>query len=148
MFVFKFEKILKIKEDLIKKYMLEIANIEAIIREKIEYRKNLEYENSIRKRKIDEILKKEPDRETLLFIQENIDRVYDEIKYVNGVVDKLKEEKAKILEIVKSLNIEKKKLEKLKEKEYEHYTKEEAKKEMRFLDEIASIKAANNRANN
>ncbi len=148
MFVFKFEKILKIKEDLIKKYMLEIANIEAIIREKIEYRKNLEYENSIRKRKIDEILKKEPDRETLLFIQENIDRVYDEIKYVNGVLDKLKEEKAKILEIVKSLNIEKKKLEKLKEKEYEHYTKEEAKKEMRLLDEIASIKAANNRANN
>ncbi len=143
MFVFKFEKLLKIKEDLIKKYMLEIANIEFLIKQNMDKRYDLDNDRIVQKNKLNDMLKDRPDKNMLLFVYENIDRLNIKINELDNVIESLKKEKMKKLDIIKTLNIEKKKLEKLKEKEYERYRQEESKLEMRFLDEIASIKAAN-----
>ncbi len=145
MFVFKFEKLLKIKEDLIKQHMLEIANIDAVIKQKSKLKMELEKENSSRRKKIDVIIQEEPNKNMLLFLSDNIEKTELEIKHIINIIEALKNERKEIVEKLKVLNIEKKKLEKLKEKEYERYIKEESQKEMRFLDEIASIKAYSSR---
>jgi flagellar FliJ protein len=142
-FVFKFEKILKLKDDLIRQKMLEIANIETMIAKNRKKKEKLEDDNLFRRKKIDEILKQKPKKGALLFYFDNIERTLMEIKDIEIAIESLKKEKNIKLEEIKLLDIEKKKLEKLKEKEYRIYVDEQNKSETRFLDEIASIKAAN-----
>ncbi len=144
MFVFKFEKMLNIKENMIKKCMLEIANIEAVINKSFEMKEELEQENRQRMRKLNKALRKKPDKDMLLFLSDNIAKTQKEIVRINLEIEKLKKEKAKKIDEATMLNIEKKKLEKLKEKEYENYVIEENRAETRFLDEVANIKSANN----
>ncbi len=144
MFVFKFEKMLNIKENMIKKCMLEIANIEAVINKAFEMKEELEQENRQRMRKLNRALRKKPDKDMLLFLSDNIAKTQKEIVRINLEIEKLKKEKAKKIDEATMLNIEKKKLEKLKEKEYENYIIEENRAETRFLDEVANIKSANN----
>ncbi len=144
MFVFKFEKMLNIKENMIKKCMLEIANIEALINKSFEMKEELEQENRQRMKKLNGVLRKKPDKEMLLFLSDNIAKTQKEIVRIDLEIEMLKKEKAKKIEEATMLNIEKKKLEKLKEKEYENYVIEENRAETRFLDEVANIKSANN----
>jgi len=143
MFVFKFEKMLNIKENMIKKCMLEIANIEALINKSFEIKEELEQENRQRIRKLNTILKEELNKEILIFLSDNIAKTQKEIIKINSEIEKLKKEKKKKIEEATMLNMEKKKLEKLKEKEYENYVIEENRAETRFLDEVANIKSAN-----
>jgi len=143
MFVFKFEKMLNIKENMIKKCMLEIANIEALINKSFEIKEELEQENRQRIRKLNTILKEELNKEILIFLSDNIAKTQKEIVKINSEIEKLKKEKKKKIEEATMLNMEKKKLEKLKEKEYENYVIEENRAETRFLDEVANIKSAN-----
>ncbi len=144
MFVFKFEKMLNIKENMIKKCMLEIANIEALISKSFEMKEELEQDNRQRMKKLNGVLRKKPDKEMLLFLSDNIAKTQKEIVRIDLEIEMLKKEKAKKIEEATMLNIEKKKLEKLKEKEYENYVIEENRAETRFLDEVANIKSANN----
>ncbi len=144
MFVFKFEKMLNIKENMIKKCMLEIANIEALINKSFEMKEDLEQDNRQRMKKLNGVLRKKPDKEMLLFLSDNIAKTQKEIVRIDLEIEMLKKEKAKKIEEATMLNIEKKKLEKLKEKEYENYVIEENRAETRFLDEVANIKSANN----
>ncbi len=143
MFKFKLEKILNIKENMIKKCMLEIANIEAMIKKYHVLKDELERENTQRKKKLNRVLYENPNKEMLIFISENIAKVENEIEALSMEILQLKKEKEKKIEEAKMLNIEKKKLEKLKEKEYEDYVIEENRAETRFLDEVANIKSAN-----
>ncbi len=145
MFVFKFEKIINLKDNLIKKCMLEIANIEATIKKLNDTKKELSKENKKRKEKLNDILSKDkPDKNMLLFLSENIAKTENSIITITNNISELEKEKRKKIKEAEILNMEKKKLEKLKEKEYENYVKEEKKAETRFLDEIANIKSANN----
>ncbi len=144
MFVFKFEKMLNIKENMIKKCMLEIANIEALINKSFEMKEELEQDNRQRMKKLNGVLRKKPDKEMLLFLSDNIAKTQKEIVRIDLEIEMLKKEKAKKIEEATMLNIEKKKLAKLKEKEYENYVIEENRAETRFLDEVANIKSANN----
>ncbi len=143
MFVFKFEKLLSIKEDMLKKCMIEIANIEATIKKYRKIKLQLEKENSKRKNNLNKILKGSLDKKMILFISENIAKTQIDIRFIEENIKKLQQEKTKKIEEAKMLNIEKKKLEKLKEKEYENHINKENKTETRFLDEIANIKSAN-----
>ncbi len=143
MFVFKFEKLLKLKKDMIQKCMLEIAGINTLIEKNREIKYALEQENKQRKKQLDKTLKEKPAKNILLFIYENVQRTDGKIKILNSNILSLIQKRKEKIEEAKILNIEKKKLEKLKEKEYENYVKKENKLETRFLDEIANIKAAN-----
>ena len=143
MFIFRFEKLLKLKKDMLQKCMLEIANINALITKNREVKHILEQENRKRKKELNKTLKEKPAKNRLLFMYENIQKTDSRIEILTSNILSLMQKKKEKIEEAKILNIEKKKLEKLKEKEYENHIKKENNLETRFLDEIANIKAAN-----
>ncbi|WP_022669673.1 flagellar FliJ family protein [Hippea alviniae] len=148
MFVFKFEKLLKIKSKLLDEKRLQIARFDAKIKEKEAERDKLLDENNQRRKKIFEILtSKRPDSRMIMFLNENVEKTDVAIKVVEFEIEMLKKEKEKLIKEAAELLKEKKKLEKLKEKKFEEFKEEISKKEMRFLDEIASVKVASKLAN-
>lgn len=143
MFVFKFEKLLNLKENMIKKCLLEIAEIDLMIRKHKKTKYILEEENENRKNTYNGIIKENPQKNILTFIAENIEKTQNNIYKLDTDIEMLKKEKADKIQEVKNLNMEKKKLEKLKEKDLERYNYSQNKAETRFLDEVANIKSAN-----
>ena len=143
MFVFKFEKLLKIKAKLLDEKRLQIARFDAKIKEKESEKRRLVNENNQRRERIFEILTSErPDSKMIMFLNENVEKTDVAIKVVDFEIEMLKKEKEKLIKESAELLKEKKKLERLKEKKLEEFKEEISKKEMRFLDEIASVKTA------
>ncbi len=143
MFVFKFEKLLNLKENMIKKCLLEIAEIDLMMRKHKKIKYILEEENESRKNTYNSIIKENPQKNILTFMAENIEKTQNNIYKLDADIEMLKKERADKIQEVKALNMEKKKLEKLKEKDLEKYNYSQNKAETRFLDEVANIKSAN-----
>ncbi len=144
MFKFKFEKMIKIKESILKKSLLELASIDKMIKLKKEEKNRMEIDNQQRRKKLNNLLKKDNfEKNMLVFVSENIQRAERRIAMLEREISSLNIARTKKLDEILFLNMEKKKLEKLKSKEYERYLEEENKSEMRFLNEIANIRSAN-----
>ncbi len=143
MFVFKFEKLLSIKENMLKKCMIEIATITAVIETYTKKKMELELERERIRQKLDkELSSSSISRAMVMFLHENMVNVESKINWLTESIENLKKQKKEKIEEAKEINREKKKLERLKEKAYEEYLLNEKRKEMRFLDEIANIKTA------
>jgi len=143
-FKFKFEKMIKIKESILKKSLLELASIDKMIKLKKEEKNRMEIDNQQRRKKLNNLLKKDNfEKNMLVFVSENIQRAERRIAMLEREISSLNIARTKKLDEILFLNMEKKKLEKLKSKEYERYLEEENKSEMRFLNEIANIRSAN-----
>ena len=143
MFKYRFERLLKIKTQLLDKKRLEIAAVVKQINKTNNEIEEKKKENGLRRKKIDRLLSEEkPDRNWILFLSENIEKTDEAIKDLEIKKRQLTEEKQKLIGEAQKLLKEKKKLERLKEKEFENYRVENLRKEARFLDEIASIKIA------
>ncbi|WP_035588687.1 hypothetical protein [Hippea jasoniae] len=143
MFKYRFERLLKIKTQLLDKKRLEIAALVKQINETNNEIEEKKKENGLRRKKIDNLLREEkPDRNWILFLSENIEKTDEAIRNLKIKKRQLTEEKQKLIGEAQELLKEKKKLERLKEKEFENYRVENLRKEARFLDEIASIKIA------
>ncbi len=147
MFVFRLERVLKIQSDLLKKCMLEIATIDHLIdqtgRELTQTETQLKHYGD----KLKDMLKRGATKEMLLFYGQIVSRLQDRKRELLYRLNELKTAKEKKLQEAKELNKEKKKLERLKEAEFERYKQNEARKEASFLDEIANIKTARSRIN-
>ncbi len=149
MFVFRFEKLLNIKSKLLDDKRMKIAALEKEISSLQQEKLNLENENRKRRAKIFKLLNSdEPDRNLIIFLGELVEKCEVEISIIENKILMLSEEKNKLINEAKELLKEKKKLEKLKEKQLEEYKINLSRAEMRFLDDIASIKAANRIVNN
>ncbi len=145
MFIFRFEKLLSIKENLLKKCMIEIATIDAVIETYARKKMELELERSQRMEALDrEITSESINPSRVMFIQENLNSIQEKIDWLSESIENLKRQKQEKIEEAKKLNTEKKKLEKLKERAFQEYTINRKRKEMALLDEIASIKTARN----
>ncbi len=149
MFVFRFEKLLNIKSKLLDDKRMKIAALEKKIVDLKRDRSNLESENKKRRAKIFKLLNSDkPDRNMIIFFGELVEKCEAEIYSIDNKILMLSEEKNKLMSEARELLKEKKKLEKLKEKQLEEYKVNLSRTEMRFLDDIASIKAANRIVNN
>lgn len=149
MFVFKFEKLLNIKSKLLDDKRMKIAALERRIADLKSKRITLINENRRRRNKIFEILNSDkPDKNMVVFLSELVQKSEREIAALEGDIQKLEAEKDRLMDETRELLKEKKKLEKLKEKQFEEYKINLARSEMRFLDDIASIEAANRIINN
>ncbi len=149
MFVFRFEKLLNIKSKLLDDKRMKIAALEKKIVDLERDKSNLENENKKRRAKIFKLLSSnKPDRNMIIFFGELIEKCEAEIRAIDNKILILSEEKNKLMNEARELLKEKKKLEKLKEKQFEEYRVNLSRTEMRFLDDIASIKAANRIVNN
>lgn len=149
MFVFRFEKLLNIKSKLLDDKRMKIAALEKKIVDLERDKSNLENENKKRRAKIFKLLSSnKPDRNMIIFFGELIEKCEAEIHAIENKILMLSEEKNKLMNEARELLKEKKKLEKLKEKQFEEYRVNLSRTEMRFLDDIASIKAANRIVNN
>jgi len=143
MFVFKFDKLLSIKSKLLEDKKMKIASVVREIDRLKEEKDLLEEENKNRRDRVYEILTfGKPDRSMILFLSELLEKTDGRIKELEMAIENLEFKKRRLVEEAKELLKEKKKYEKLKEKQFEEYKLEERRAQVRLLDEITSIKVA------
>jgi len=143
MFVFKFDKLLSIKSKLLEDKKMKIASVVREIDRLKEEKDLLEEENKNRRDRVYEILTSgKPDRSMILFLSELLEKTDGRIKELEMAIENLEFKKRRLVEEAKELLKEKKKYEKLKEKQFEEYKLEERRAQVRLLDEITSIKVA------
>ncbi len=145
MFEFKFEKLLKIKEKLLEDKKMRIASLEKQILTLRENKSELEATaNGLRKRIFEILRSSRPDRNMIIFLSEQATHCDESTKELEKKIEDLFMQKKRLTEEAKELMIEKKKLERLREKKFEEYVLEFSREEKRFLDEVNSVKIASN----
>lgn len=139
MFVFKFEKIKLLKNNLMNMEILKLENTNQKIKEKINEINDLYTQISQLFKKFDNSIDKKTDFTVLKFLIDNIDLLRSEIKTKQIELETLKQQKDMILTVIKGLHKEIKKFEKLKEHYKEQYNYEEKLKETNFINDINAI---------
>ncbi len=147
MFVFKFDRLLSIKSKLLEDKKMKIASITRKIESLRDERNLLERENRNRRDKIYSILTSDkPDRNMVLFLSELLEKTDFRIRELERAIEDLNTKRNRLIEEAKELLKEKRKYEKLKEKQFEEYRLEERRSQVRLLDEITSTKVASRSA--
>ena len=147
MFVFKFDRLLSIKSKLLEDKKMKIASITRKIESLRDERNLLERENRNRRDKIYSILTSDkPDRNMVLFLSELLEKTDFRIRELERAIEDLNTKRDRLIEEAKELLKEKRKYEKLKEKQFEEYRLEERRSQVRLLDEITSTKVASRSA--
>ena len=147
MFVFKFDRLLSIKSKLLEDKKMKIASITRKIESLRDERNLLERENKNRRDKIYSILTSDkPDRNMVLFLSELLEKTDFRIRELEKAIEDLNTKRDRLIEEAKELLKEKRKYEKLKEKQFEEYRLEERRSQVRLLDEITSTKVASRSA--
>ncbi len=147
MFVFKFDRLLSIKSKLLEDKKMKIASITRKIESLRDERNLLERENRNRRDKIYSILTSDkPDRNMVLFLSELLEKTDFRIRELERAIEDLNTKRNRLIEEAKELLKEKRKYEKLKEKQFEEYRLKERRSQVRLLDEITSTKVASRSA--
>lgn len=139
MFVFKFQKIQKLKEDLLK---IEIGKLEEInrqIKQKKEEINSIHGEIQEYYKKFNEQIKAKLNFSQLKLLIANIEYLNNVKNLINTQIINLKEQENTQLTLIKNLYKEVKKYEKLQEHEKERYTYEEKLQESNFINDINAI---------
>ncbi len=139
MFIFQFEKIKNLKENLMNIEILRLNQINNQIKQNTQKLSDLNDQIKVLQKRFDNQIQINLDFNILTYIAECIMALEFEIKNIQKIIENLKVEKIKQIEIIKNFHKEIKKFEKLKEHYKERYMYEEKLKEQNFINDINTI---------
>ncbi len=139
MFIFQFEKIKNLKENLMNIEILRLNQINNQIKQNTQKLSDLNDQIKVLQKRFDNQIQIKLDFNILTYIAECIMALEFEIKNIQKIIENLKVEKNKQIEIIKNFHKEIKKFEKLKEHYKERYMYEEKLKEQNFINDINTI---------
>ncbi len=139
MFIFQFEKIKNLKENLMNIEILKLNQINNQIKQNTQILSDLNDQIKALQKRFDNQIQINLDFSILKYIAECILALELKIKNIQKIIENLKVEKNKQIEIIKNLHKEIKKFEKLKEHYKERYMYEEKLKEQNFINDINTI---------
>uniref|UniRef100_A0A832ERK6 Flagellar FliJ protein n=1 Tax=Desulfurella acetivorans TaxID=33002 RepID=A0A832ERK6_DESAE len=139
MFVFKFEKIKNIKENIINIEIIKLSEINNQIKQKTLRISELKDQIKIFYKRFDDQIKTQVDFSILKYLSEEILACELEIQSTQKTIEELEAKKKAQIEIIKNLHKEIKKFEKLKEHYKERYIYDEKLKSQNFINDISTI---------
>jgi flagellar export protein FliJ len=139
MFVFKFEKIKNLKENLINIEIIKLSKINNQIKQKAQRISELKDQIKIFYKRFDDHIKTHVDFRILKYLSEEILACELEIQSTQKTIEDLEAKKKAQIEIIKNLHKEIKKFEKLKERYKERYIYDEKLKTQNFINDISTI---------
>ncbi len=139
MFIFQFEKIKNLKENLMNIEILRLNQINNQIKQNTQKLSDLNDQIKVLQKRFDNQIQIKLDFNILTYIAECIMALEFEIKNIQKIIENLRVEKNKQIEIIKNFHKEIKKFEKLKEHYKERYMYEEKLKEQNFINDINTI---------
>lgn len=140
-FIFKMENILKLKTRLEDIEKNKLISIKLLLEEEESKLKALNDRIALyNKQMFDDLLKTSLNIEDIKFINQSIEILKYSVEKQQIVVDKCRKDFLKQQDVLKNAMIDKKTYEKLKEKAFEKFWKEELAKEQKEIDELVSYK--------
>jgi len=139
MFIFQFEKIKNLKENLMNIEILKLNQINDQIKQNTQKLNDLNEQIKTLQKRFDDQIQTNVDFNILTYIAQCTLALELEIKNTQKKIENLKLEKNKQIEIIKNFHKEIKKFEKLKERYKERYMYDEKLKEQNFINDISTI---------